>query len=91
MKKPATGTIRFGTDIQGVFIRGEEALYAFLPAVEAGRSALPDGKVFQPLYELLTKLGDVLRSAHEAHTPFQLRSFDECLDPGPERGGPDDR
>lgn len=41
MSRPETGPMKFGDDWTGVFIRGDEALMHFLPALEMAVEHMP--------------------------------------------------
>lgn len=94
MSRPETGTMKFGVDWRGVFIRGDDAfhfanqLHELLRAVEFLKvvsGAQPDEFLIRK--KVLEGLSDLLASADVRRTDTEtqlMKPFDECvLEPPP--------
>lgn len=73
--RPETGTMAFGDDWPGIFIRGDNAAYYGMTLLEF----LKDADDLRPLDKaVLEGLGRLLLSATEETPTQELRVFNEC-------------
>lgn len=88
-----TGPMQFGDDWKGVFIRGDQALMLYAPMLSAALDLLPVGPEAQLMRGTIGGLVQLLRDAnqHSARDVQSMKPYEQCVDPGPERGGPNDR
>lgn len=83
--RPETGSMRFGDDWRGVFIRGDRA-YGYVAHLRAAlatvRRTSPDGELTAMLLDGLATLLESSRETGDAVTPLvnpMLRPFAECV------------
>lgn len=82
-RRPETGVMEFDGDWRGVFIRGDNALMGYLPALQKAIECFDDTDSFQSMIQkqALKSLVELLASVNQ-HTKTdvqKMKNFDDCV------------